>query len=43
MMPVAWGQTLVEAQFMAWLYRGVCGLQPQEEACECVTNENADR
>ena len=22
MMPVAWGRTLVEAQFMAWLYRG---------------------
>lgn len=28
MQPVAWGQTLVEAQFMAWLYRGVCGLTP---------------
>lgn len=28
MKPVAWGQTLVEAQFMAWLYRGVCGLTP---------------
>lgn len=26
MMPVAWGQTLVEANFMAWIYEGVCGL-----------------
>lgn len=29
MMPVAWGQTLVEADFMAWIYQGVCGL-PKE-------------
>jgi len=26
MRPVAWGQTLVEANFMAWIYGGVCGL-----------------
>ena len=26
MMPVAWGQTLVEAQFASWIYGGVCGL-----------------
>lgn len=26
MMPVAWGQTLVEANFSAWIYEGVCGL-----------------
>lgn len=26
MMPVAWGQTLVEAEFCEWIYRGVCGL-----------------
>lgn len=26
MMPVAWGQTLVEAYFSEWIYRGVCGL-----------------
>lgn len=26
MMPVAWGSTLVEMQFMSWLYQGVCGL-----------------
>lgn len=26
MMPVAWGQTLVEAEFSEWIYRGVCGL-----------------
>ncbi len=28
MMPVAWGQTLVEAQFTSWMYEGVCGLEP---------------
>lgn len=43
MMPVAWGQTLVEAQFMTWLYRGVCGLAPREEECECQTTETADQ
>ncbi len=26
MKPVAWGESLVEAQFMSWLYEGVCGL-----------------
>lgn len=26
MMPVAWGQTLVEANFSSWIYEGVCGL-----------------
>ncbi len=26
MSPVAWGETLVEVQFMSWLYEGVCGL-----------------
>lgn len=26
MKPVAWGESLVEGQFMAWLYGGVCGL-----------------
>ena len=26
MRPVAWGQTLVEAQFMSWIYGAVCGL-----------------
>lgn len=34
MMPVAWGQTLVEGQFMAWLYRGVCGLKPEGQNSE---------
>lgn len=29
MLPVAWGQTLVEAQFSSWLYQGVCGLDPK--------------
>lgn len=28
MQPVAWGQTLVEANFSAWIYQGVCGLAP---------------
>lgn len=28
MVPVAWGQTLVEAQFSSWLYQGMCGLDP---------------
>lgn len=35
MKPVAWGQTLVEAQFTSWLYEGMCGLdkyQNNEEA-----------
>ena len=26
MFPVAWGDTLAEAQFTAWIYEGVCGL-----------------
>lgn len=26
MYPVAWGESLVEAQLMSWLYEGVCGL-----------------
>ena len=26
MYPVAWGESLVEAQFMSWLYESVCGL-----------------
>lgn len=26
MYPVAWGESLVEGQFMSWLYEGVCGL-----------------
>lgn len=26
MQPVAWGQTLVEAQFASWIYEGVCGV-----------------
>lgn len=28
MLPVGWGQTLVEAQFSSWLYQGMCGLKP---------------
>ena len=31
MRPVAWGQTLVEANFMAWIYEGVCGLDKNEQ------------
>lgn len=26
MRPVAWGESLIETQFMSWLYEGVCGL-----------------
>ena len=26
MFPVAWGEPLSEAQFSAWIYEGVCGL-----------------
>ena len=26
MNPIAWGDTLNEAQFMSWIYEGVCGL-----------------
>jgi glycerol-3-phosphate dehydrogenase len=26
MFPVAWGETLSEAQFTSWIYEGVCGL-----------------
>ena len=26
MYPVSWGETLVEGQFMSWLYEGVCGI-----------------
>lgn len=26
MCPVSWGETLVEGQFMSWLYEGVCGI-----------------
>lgn len=26
MCPVSWGETLVEIQFMSWLYEGVCGI-----------------
>lgn len=43
MRPVAWGQTLVEAQFMSWLYRGVCGLAPHEEECGCEIPEKAQQ
>ena len=34
MFPVAWGDTLAEAQFTSWIYEGVCGLdafQKKEE------------
>jgi glycerol-3-phosphate dehydrogenase len=29
--PLAWGETLRESDFIFWLYRGVCGLGPDEE------------
>lgn len=31
MFPVAWGDTLSEAQFTAWIYEGVCGLDAFEK------------
>lgn len=31
MMPVAWGQSLVEATFASWIYKGVCGLEGRKE------------
>ncbi|MDE5635658.1 MAG: anaerobic glycerol-3-phosphate dehydrogenase subunit A, partial [Muribaculaceae bacterium] len=33
MMPVAWGQTLVESEFSEWIYRGVCGLDSSPKTC----------
>lgn len=34
MFPVCWGETLCEAQFTAWLYQGVCGLDHAPEKHE---------
>ena len=31
MFPVAWGDTLAEAQFTSWIYEGVCGLDAFDE------------
>ena len=31
MFPVAWGDTLAEAQFTSWIYEGVCGLDAFEQ------------
>lgn len=31
MFPVAWGDTLAEAQFTSWIYEGVCGLDKFEK------------
>ena len=31
MYPVAWGDTLAEAQFTSWIYEGVCGLDAFEK------------
>ena len=31
MFPVAWGDTLAEAQFTSWIYEGVCGLDVFEK------------
>ena len=31
MFPVAWGDTLAEAQFTSWIYEGVCGLDAFEK------------
>ena len=29
--PIAWGETLCEAQFTSWIYEGVCGLNDSQE------------
>lgn len=34
MYPVCWGETLVEVQFMSWLYQGVMGLEENPEKHE---------
>ncbi|MCM1067030.1 MAG: anaerobic glycerol-3-phosphate dehydrogenase subunit A [Muribaculaceae bacterium] len=39
MLPVAWGQTLVEANFSAWIYQGVCGLEPRTDLHETVSKQ----
>ncbi len=36
MRPVAWGDTMNEAQFMSWIYEGVCGLSNNKD------NNNTD-
>ena len=40
MFPVCWGETLVEAQFTAWLYQGVCGLNKAPEMHEEITENS---
>jgi len=35
MFPVAWGDTLAEAQFTSWIYEGICGLDVFEEKEGC--------
>lgn len=42
MAPVCWGETLVEGQFMSWLYEGVCGLDlvaHADERCDESVHE----
>ena len=34
MFPVAWGETMSEAQFTSWIYEGVCGLDAFSEKSE---------
>ena len=36
MFPVAWGDTLSEAQFTSWIYEGVCGLDSFAEKTDNV-------
>lgn len=40
MMPVAWGQTLVEAQFSSWLYEGSCGLDRMGGASQSTETQS---
>ncbi len=36
MYPVAWGETLCEAQFTSWIYEGVCGLDTYSNSAVAI-------
>lgn len=40
--PVAWGGSLIEAQFTQWFYEGVCGLGEMTEATDDTKEEDND-
>lgn len=43
MLPVAWGQTLVEAQFSSWLYKAGCGLNPAKLSAESQSENKSSK